>query len=485
MGSLLSQLLPGVRIIRTPITVALLWILTGLLYKATASHRVQVVIDHVIHNLELAIKPVPGPVAAGAIGSLMYIGGVLLSNLGEIASTFLKFALIFILIVVALLAPVSFLSFLNQWILGRAVLLIAILTVIGVVARRRLRSRRAEEGRFGDGNFTRNLDLIRLLNRSRPQSLILFQSMFSDEIAAIDWLAKDFLVNQAASRPKFRKKLICSIPDHGLSKVLFDLSGVLDLSRLQKIGRSHHEARVRSYFTTGGLPVGVSLDLQNLERGIENRESGVLKVIRGFLIDEFAKPYQARRCVAMIFDYSAVFNDARHALSEMRVVLQKSHETIFSEYDRLISEAEFRTAIALPVSLVCFFLGKLVSAELLLSRAGSGGAEVWTLLACVAIFIYWVLRGSSLKHRNWAYDLLWAAYRQGLLVEVVVPKIVARDIRPRRGVLSAQPIYSGSKFGKVMNRMNALIKGEGSYMVQRAYMRGVGLAHRVARFDKR
>ncbi|MGW0231938.1 hypothetical protein ACWDWO_26830 [Actinopolymorpha singaporensis] len=391
--NILAQVLPGIRELRTPLVVGVLWILAGL----TFSDLLPVDLFH--GDLADLVSSVRGLLPSTLILSLSalctYLVGVILTEVGQLVIRALR--LLYLL--------------LNEFIIVTAVIALFFMTlkVVAVVAAILITYLFLTWWQSGkESNFSSHIK--QKIRRTTYKSL---------ELAAKSWQAvvdewNPVRKQLGAFLDEEMERIVLSNPNI-LTELVNQLSGeqVESLALSLSIGVAELEAESSDPTC---LPK-CSDHYEVLEHCCGDPE--LLPVVRKAVEKRIRERRVARKAFlrSPTVDSSALRVELGNRLQGADVQMKAQHSELYSEYDRFRVEAEFRAAVAVPFSVLVAGISRLVANDL--GVPSDISSRIYAYLGAGLIGLL-MLVAASVKN-NAGRRMLYASLRQGVIENIDLP----------------------------------------------------------------
>ncbi len=377
----LSQVLPGVRELRLPVAVGILWSLV----LFTMADRLPRAIESAVNEAVLSLLGASPPLILASVGSLLlYLAGLALSQLRKVS-----YALLLIMGAIACSAVVLIMTTLLATAIASAwpVVLIGVLGLLLLAARNRDRG-------TGLGVAVR----------------VWLDDATSSMATAIERVAESLSdawnPHRAEARYIFERELRESCSRH--ADLLPGLVSELEPARVAVAAQSLRltyddipPSKRVLYGVTNSTALG-----RDLRRG--GFDAVQVRVVREALVQKPERDDYALlpTFVAREYDATTLRRQVRENVRQAVLLLRTSVPELYNEYDRIRAEAAFREGVALPLAV-------LLAAGAYQHRVLTGEAVGFACMCAAALFAVMYIAGREKDAE--ASELLCGALRQGVV----------------------------------------------------------------------
>lgn len=319
-----TQLLPGVRDARLPLAAGLIWALVGALALRYVPEPIKQ--GDLANSIRAVASAVPEPVLVGVGLFGAYLLGVVLTQLGQVVLKLLSGLTNLAPIVAGGLIVFGLLAVIFR-------LLLVAVAAMAVLAWRE--SKKPGATSYVDlisTDFTRLCVWCLRFWSDRWRELQVAWDPSRDQIAL---MVREESARTLATSQSVRSGLIDRIP----RGMLWDAVRATNLQ----------DTEFQRVLTRSASPVK-AVPLAQAVRRIK-RQPEIEASIRAALEEKIATHSEARHgLMRAVVNSSRLLADVRGRVDRAHVQLRAQYEGIYNEYDRLRSEGEFRTGIALPLT---------------------------------------------------------------------------------------------------------------------------------------
>ncbi|MFG1816870.1 hypothetical protein ACGFIF_24145 [Kribbella sp. NPDC049174] len=379
-----TQFLPGVRDARLPLAAGSVWALVGsLLFRYLPD---QVEHGELAKSIRTAVAVAPATVVVGVGLFGAYLLGIVLTELSQIVLRLVNGLARLMPVLVGILILLWFLaSFLR--------LLLVAVAALAVLAWHE--SRKSGGVSYVDllsFSFTRLCLWCLRFCSDRWQDVKLAWDPSREQIAT---MVKEESARTLAASDGVRHSLISRIP----RGMLWD---ALRATNLQDAEFQRVQALQ--------VPALASVPLARAVRKIK-KVPELEGTIRAALEEKVATHSEARHAlISAVVNIARLQADVRNRVDRAHVQLRAQYESVYNEYDRLRSEGEFRTGIALPLTALIAALGYATIDEFDISRENG----IWFYVIAGVTGLAMLTAGEGKKSE--AAHLLYSSVRQQLVL---------------------------------------------------------------------
>jgi hypothetical protein len=421
---LISQALPGLRDLRTPLTVGALWVLAGLLFHQLLPLDIQRQLGAMTRDISNVLSSIP-TVALGSFAGLgVYLLGVAMALVGAAIARLVR-----VLTTPAMGALLAFI--LLAYFLFSAVLIVLIILLLIVVLLIWVGWRQeAADEPFADFLVRGLRDVMSEVAGAVVELLEVLVSTWSPTREQVHYFLQQNLQRRVDASPDLLRRLIQRRSRSELADDLMRAEVPLRVLKDRLEGEGVED--------WDGSDVE---DWYRLEQRLSNSDyQQSVDVLRKVLLESLKGNPKQRSAFLKQFTLSAAAQkDAVLRLEEAHVRLKVDQPALYDEYDRLRAEGEFRSAVALPVSAIFAGVGILVAdqvrwfdsqLEWLGTHVSWVSVQLWLALLIVIMaaipLLLFIIAGRSRELE--ALKLLYASVRQDVIQNRDVYEPLEEDI---------------------------------------------------------
>jgi hypothetical protein len=384
--NILAQILPGVREVRTPAVVGILWALAlvalhGVFPEALPNGSA------LIPSKELR-SAIPEEFQVALLSTLLYILGLVLVEFGRF---FLQ--VFWSLWMLALLYP--------AWLFAIAILrepmfFVYLLLPFLVVSVSRWRS--DPRGGLGEQMKITHIQALDWLKAGTIALLGLLIEAVNRPVEYERLYLADEVLRMYRESPVAIERLIDDLTPRAVIYAVESLS--IELGDIDR-GMPDVDVRARKKFDSlGKILVGARSNAEACEylrtsiKARISRESGCLQSLVN----------------SGVFDLTNLRTAIKARLDRAVILLRVNHQNLYDEYDRLNAEAEFRSGAALPLAVLVGSVSRYVQT---VAEVSVGSSWIWSIAPCLFVFV--LLQVAGKNRSNGATLLLYASLRQQIV----------------------------------------------------------------------
>jgi len=403
---LLTQLLPGLRDLRTPAAAGVLWVLAAVLASRLLPAELLTELEELVRAVQEAFAPLPAVVVGPLAGLGVYLLGVVMTLIGSAIIRLLNAA--FTPEVYAALFFVAFVRF--AWQIPAFILVVSVVFLaFSAFLIWRHEGKRQSYLDVLDALW-RELVVERAPGLALRAWTALIASLRPDR-EQIAYFVEQDAQRQIDASPKLLESLIERLPARQLPRAL----RTVDVS-FQDVKAEHPEA-------TEGISNWDELT-DHLTQQRYGREQSIAGDLRNMLLAATLDDERRRQRFVRRFTYpSALHEETIGRLEQTDIRLKVEQPALYDQYDRLRAEGEFREGVALPVTAVILAFVVLVSREIEWL-----GERIWVapLIALVVLLLFILAARSKTAA---ASRMLYGAVRQAIIEHRETRQLTSDDFR--------------------------------------------------------